>query len=630
MRTLMVAKGTKEVPIWLSYLDLACAALAGALWYALPQLGPWPLAVAVLPWALRLIRTGRLTRTTPFDALLILFLFLAGLAVWSAYDRQEAGPKFWLIAGGVILYYALVNATALGHVRAWLLAVFGAGVAVYFLLTHDWLALPAKIESLTRLGRALQAPLPALPGHRLHPNVAGGIMAAMFPFAVLAVGKAVVGVRHAEGRGRGRWLLLGLGLLVCATLAFGLLMTTSRGAWLALGGALVLGAATWIAWRLSRWLGRHRPALQRWVLPALIVALLAPALALVLGWPGGIGAALDVLPGPNTTSGRAALLRNSLVLVHDYALLGAGLNGFPMLYSTYALLIHVGHSPHTHNLFLDIAIEQGLPSLLVLILAWLLFALAVYRALGRPLLRPNMRRGEEQQGEGAALLGAAALSLVVTLAHGMVDDVYYGSRAVLLLFVPLAFAVPFLVTASRPPGSRGRRRGLLALGGGMGLLVLLALIWRGPMLSLAYSNLGAVHQSQSELSLYSWPEWPIQDALRREIDLSRPLAEYEQALALDPGNASASRRLGQIELSLAEYEDALAHLESAYAAEPWSPTTRQLYGEALIANGFLAEGEALWATLNPGEGQLQARAFWYDFIGDAERAAWMWLAAGDR
>lgn len=618
------ARGTKAAPVWLSYLDLACAALAGALWYALPQAGPWPLVLVLLPWGLRLALTGRLTQTTPFDLLLALFVLLAGLAVWTAYDRQQAGAKFWLIVGAVLLYYALVNARALGQRLAWLLGLFGAGVAVYFLLTHDWSALPAKIEALTHLGETLQAPLPALPGHRLHPNVAGGIMAAMFPYAAVATALAAGLGRGPEHRGRpaGRWLSLTLGLALCAAIAFGLLMTTSRGAWLALGGALILAAAAGLAAAVSR----HgpagaRPAVQKWVLPGLVIGLLVLPLVFALAWPGGIWAALSTLPGPNTGPGRLSLLRNSLVLVHDYALLGAGLEGFQMLYSTYALLIHVGHSPHSHNLFFNVAIEQGLPSLLVLALMWLLFALAVWRALARPL------GGQGSYPAGAGLLAAAGLSLAITLAHGVVDDVYYGSRGVLLLFLPLAFAAPFLLLSGRSPAEGGSRRRVLALPVGLGLVMLLALLWRGPLLSLAFSNLGAVHQSQAELSLYAWPDWPIQDALRREIDLARPVAEFERALALDPRNASANRRLGQIELSLGEYEDALRHLEAAYAAEPWSPTTRQLYGEALLVNGHLAQGQALWAGLDPGEGQLQGRAFWYRYIGDDERAAWIKQAA---
>ncbi len=625
-----VAEGTKTIPIWLSYLDLAAAALAGALWYALPQLGAWPLVLALLPWGLRVVLTGRLTRTTPFDLLLILFLLLSGLAVWTAYDRQAALAKFWLLAGGVLLYYALVNAEGLGYGRAWLLALFGAGVAVYFVLSHDWTAAPPKFEALARLGQALQTFLPGFPDNGLHPNVAGGIMAAMLPFAALAAIQAGRQVRHGGGRTAGRWLWLILVLALCGIVVLGLLLSSSRGAWLALGVALGLGAAAYVARIVFMRLGRHRPALQPWVPLGLVIGLLVIALALAPAWPGGIWAALGNLPGPNTADSRAELQGSSLILAHDYALLGAGLDSFMMLYSTYALLIHVGFIQYSHSLFLDVAIEQGLPSLLVLVLAWLLFGAAVWHMLWRPAENQGRSQGESDSPDAAGLLGAAGLSLVVTLVHGLGDDVYYASGAALLLFLPLAFAAPFLApTGQRSAGRRGRRWAL-ALAAGLGILMLVALIWRKPLLSLAYSNLGAVHQSQAELSVYTWPEWPIQDALRREIDLSRPLAEFEHALSLDPGNATANRRQGQIELSLAEYEEALAHLEVAYAAEPWSPTTRQLYGEALIVNGFVAEGEALWATLELGEGQLQARTFWYEYIGDEERAAWIRQAAHGR
>jgi tetratricopeptide (TPR) repeat protein len=162
---------------------------------------------------------------------------------------------------------------------------------------------------------------------------------------------------------------------------------------------------------------------------------------------------------------------------------------------------------------------------------------------------------------------------------------------------------------------------------GIALLLGLALVWRGPVLSLLYANLGAVHQGQAELGLYSWPEWPVQDAVRRAVDLSQPVAEFERALAFDPQNPTANRRLGMIELSLGEYEDALAHLEAAYAAEPGSAATRQLYGEALIVNGRLDEGRELWAGARNDQAQLDLRAFWYGRIGDAERAAWVEQAA---
>jgi hypothetical protein len=592
------------VPRWLAYADMACAAAAGALWYAFPQAGAWPLALALLPWLARLALTRRLTRRTPFDLPLLLFLVTAGVGVWAAYDRQAAWPKFWLIVGGGLLFYALVNAEAIGRARAWLLTFFGAGVALYFLATHDWEAMPAKIAALTELGRRLQAPLPALPGHRLHPNVAGGIMAMMAPYAGWVTLEAWRDVSRNSGPVSAAELVpLVIGQGALALTLFGLLMTTSRGAWLGLGGALLLAAL----WFVSGWpRGRDRKRRATGFLVLLGVVLV---LALVMGitWRDQIPAALAVLPGGNTAAGRIDLVRNTVTLVRDYRFIGAGLGGYQMLYSTYALLLPVGFSVHSHNLMLNVAVEQGLPAVGALVWMWLLFGAAVWQWL----FRPEGRRLP-------AALGAAGLSLVVILLHGLVDDVLYGSRAVLLLFVPLAFAMPPI---------RPRRRASLwsTLGPPLGILLLLglALVWRKPLSSTILSNLGAVHQSQAELGVYRRPEWPIQDAVRREVDLGPAVTAFERALDLDPRNATANRRLGMIELSLGEYEDALAHLETAYAEEPGGVTTRQLYGEALIVNGQVDEGRALWADVSSEQGQLQARAHWYRSVGDAERAAWV-------
>lgn len=122
----------------------------------------------------------------------------------------------------------------------------------------------------------------------------------------------------------------------------------------------------------------------------------------------------------------------------------------------------------------------------------------------------------------------------------------------------------------------------------------------------------------------------MQDALRREVDLSRPMAEFERALSFHPRNATANRRLGMIELALGEYDDALTHLAAAYAVEPESETTRQLYGEALIVNGWMDAGRALWAGVTNTHRQLQSRVYWYQLTGDTTRAVWIQQALEGR
>jgi tetratricopeptide (TPR) repeat protein len=354
----------------------------------------------------------------------------------------------------------------------------------------------------------------------------------------------------------------------------------------------------------------------------LAVGLAIGLVAAIMAAPSIVNA-LSTVDGAEVGSRRLLLLRNTLPLVRDYLFIGAGLGNYEMIYSTYVLLLHVGFIDHSHNLFLNVAVEQGLVALLSLVWMWVIFVWAV----GRAMLSRRSRRGRRA-------LFAAALSLTIILVHGLVDGALYGSRGALLLFVPLAFAVPFArarhrgkVAAAAPGASLGLR---VAVPLGICALLLAALVGRHTILSLVFSNLGAVHQGRAELGVYSWPEWPIQDEVRRTVDLDKPIAEFEQALALDPGNPTANRRLAMIELARGEYDDALRHLQAGYAAEPNSETMRQLLGEALIATGRLEEGQALWAGVGNDLNQLDLRAFWYGHIQDAERAAWVREAAEGR
>jgi O-antigen ligase len=557
------------------------------------------LLLVAIPWLLRLERTGQWDWRTPFDWPLLLFLVTAAVSVWAAYDRSAALAKFWMIVAAVCLFYAflafgLPGSRSQGEnwaaTPAWLLAGCGGIVSLYFLATHNWHDLPAKIAVLAGLGRGLQALLPELPGQGLNPNVAGGMLAMAAPFAAT--------VTWASGHRR-KWPAFILGLALLGVTLSGLLLTTSRGAWLALAAAAVLAGL----WLLAGLFSADNPGRRRrlfvgllllGVLLILCTALLRPDL------PGRLIAGLPALAG---VENRLDIYRNSLILAQDYLFTGAGLAGYMMLYSTYALLIHVGYFGYAHNLFLDVTIEQGLFALLALLWLWATFGLALWRRAGAGIIQP--------------WLAAAALSLLTIIVHGLVDDAIYGNQGLMLLFLPLAFALPFPQPAE---AFNLASRGPLPLAAlGLLLLIMAAIFWK-PVASMAISNLAAVRQSRAELSRYNWPEWPIQDALRRELDLADVVAGYQSALALNPDNASANRRLGQIELSLGDYEAALEHLGQAHALSAWDNATRQLYGEALLLNGQVERGLSLLAGVNNAQNQLGARAYWYQASG-AEGAA---------
>ena len=541
-------------------------------------------------------------RRTAFDGPLLLFLLSAALGAWLAADQAAAWRKFLLVVGGIVLFWGISRAP--DHIRGGNggrhflvrlpLLLLPPAIAVYLLITHDWqseMGIPAWLDPL-RLW--LGAWRPEALGYRLHPNQVGGIIAAFIPLqiAALSAGK------------KSRALSWVAALLLCLS-AIGLLMSATRGAWLALA-VVMTGWALWLLSERLAWPGQAERSTCRWCKFWVV----APAVAGVV-----VYLALVITPFANRLgeidTGRLALWRNSLHLVSDYPFSGLGLASFEMPYSSYALLLHVGFLSHAHNLLLDVWLEQGLLGLAAI--AWLFVAAALRNQPESYWWKPAMA------------------SLAVILLHGLVDDAFYGydGIGILLLFVPFALlAGPSDMSGQTERLAAASEKSSLRLVVSfvvltLALLALIAFLFLPSWHAALQSNLGALAQTRAELAVYRWPDWPSQDALRRssEIDLTPALARYRAALAKNPTDVTANRRLGQIELSVGEYESARGHLEAAYAVAPDQRATRQLLGESYAVTGDIEQAAALWRTVDTSQGQLDIRQWWYEYIGEPQRAA---------
>jgi tetratricopeptide (TPR) repeat protein len=199
------------------------------------------------------------------------------------------------------------------------------------------------------------------------------------------------------------------------------------------------------------------------------------------------------------------------------------------------------------------------------------------------------------------------------------------------LFLPFGFTLILLLgnTSQQPkPWSDAalRRVNRFALVGCLAPIVAInaLFLWPGS-LAAQEANMGAVRQTRAELAIYRWPEWPIQDELRRNnaVDLSAAVDHYMNALALNPMNVTAHRRLGQIAISTGHYEAAQQHLEIAYSLAPDQRATRQMLGEIYAINGDLEKAVQLWKTIDTTNDQLNARYWWYDHIGAEQEADWL-------
>ena len=595
----------------LPYVELGCALFAGVLWflqggavsYRGDRPGPWPLLLLALMLGVYGLRTGFAVHPSRFNVLLALFVFSALVGTQTAYAPGPAWAKFWLVVGAWGLYYALVHQPDLAHLYGALTVggLFGVALTVYFFLANDWNAHPLKVPALVALGESISALLPRLSVKITNPNIIGGMLAMTLPFYVPLVRLA----REETSLRLPAWLRRAFPFLWAAAagiVLFGLLMTTTRGAW----SATLVGFALWGLWR---GLGRRVTdrARVQWIagLFILVGVLVALVLYAVLAYD---------LPGAGAVTGRLALLKGALPLAWDYVLTGSGLGTFQMNFSIYTLLIHVGYIINSHNVFVDLLVEQGIVGLclylgLVICCVW-----QGVRAL---------RRADRPQ---AWIVEAGLVSLATILIHGQVEDVLYGSQWLLLFFVPFALVQWGAAAVRGPVHSAPRLPRRLAGGVLGGLLLLGAVFWR-PLLAQGYASLGAMRQARIELARYEFGKTPgfIMDSIRQVENLEEAVTLFQRAIALDPGNITACRRLAGIHLSRGEYDTALRYSDAAWAAGHRDSVTRLLRGDALVAFGRIEEAAEVIGGLTWAQARLEGQAwdrYWAN--DDFVRSAYAW------
>jgi hypothetical protein len=537
---------------------LASAMAAGAIWYLRPQTGWLPLLIALAPWLLRAVIGSFAYQPALTDLPMALFMATAAGSLWLSYDQEAANAKYWLIIGAVLIFYAAAHQS---RQNLWLLTGFlillGIGVGVYFLLTHDWQVQPARIEFFNRVGLRIMSVRPTLGLDTIHPNVAAGLTALIFPFPV------ALGLRALRSKNQWRIVIPGFLFAVGSGVffIFVLLVTTSRGAWLALGAALVL----WLAWEGSLVMsdnGRKNPQL---IFAVTLLTLAVIGLFIVFTYPGGPVALINQLPGPSNVGSRSKLVRDTFYLIGDFSLIGAGLASFPGLYSNYILILPSFVLGHSHNLLLDITLEQGPLGVAAFLGVW-----------GGSLwlmLRP--KSGERRIRHLSLLQGAVASSSVILLLHGLIDDPLYGSRAVLFLFLIPGFAVAISKSRSREKteNNHKKRRFLLirtrTFVAGTALmfvaLVFYVLLSRNQILSDWYANRGAIEMARVELADWPTDQW---DDGRHAANLAPAEALFNQALTYNQMNNTAHYRLGLIAMLKRDFEKAIGHLEAAQQLEP--------------------------------------------------------------
>lgn len=575
---------------WFALADLVLVSLCGLIWYTWPQVGGWLFLVALLPWFVRLVSGSPPYQWTPLDLVLVVFIITAVVGLWATYDLSGGWDKFWIIVGAILLFYALA-----GQPRAnlWpvlhLIAGFGAFLAIYFLLIYDWTVKPTDIAVLTRIGLWWMGIRPGISASELHPNIAGSILAVFFPLSVALVVYA--------RRKQNRFLLL-FAIFTGVLLLMGLLLASSRLAWIALGISLGL----WALWELSAYLARRTPLGSYTIFAIGVLFGVMFVYWMVSSTPGGVIVLLDQLPGSDNASSRLEVIRDVTKLVPDYPYTGGGLVALPGLYSQYIRVVPEYTINNSHNLFLNIALEQGY------------FGLGFFILMLLVSLWSLKKSQFDRYYRWAVLAGFLVLIFI-----GLADDPFYGGRGTpLLLLLPgLAMA---LGRVEEKTGDEILRSTLVLnvrvrwaiIMGGLLLVTLLAFSFWKSLVAGLYANLGSVQMARYELDGFPIDDWDE----RRDLELLGPSYDnFTRSIALNPYNFTAQYRMGLIAMRARDFESAVSHLQVAYSLDPEHRGLRKVLGYAYLWTGQFDKAVPLMIDIPWIEGEIRSYRKWWQTQG---------------
>ncbi len=356
-------------------------------------------------YLLKLLRGKRTFRFNAMDcAVLVFFIFMMGGGVSSVGRGASLQPALVYLCF-MLGYFLVVNLVrgefwlkrCLGAVVIGAVLVSGYGVYQNFFGEQDttWQDTEMFEEISGRVVSTFE-----------NPNVLGEYLIMVIP---LLLAFAVVSKKPSTGFAS--LLMFALG---CACLIY----TWSRGAWLGMILAMLVFFLVYT---------------RKTMAVCLAALFLIPFLPLVL--PETILTRFTSIGdlGDSSTSYRVSIWVASMKVIenHPFAGIGIGTGAFSKVYPLYSLS-GIEKAPHSHNLFLQTAIEIGIPGLLVLLGVIFIFAQNSFSFFKK------CKNGVMKEGKIISL--ALFAGIMGVLLQGLTDYIWYNYRLYLMFWIVIGLA----------------------------------------------------------------------------------------------------------------------------------------------------------------------------------------------
>ena len=126
---------------------------AGVMKWVDPLVIGIAIALALLPWLVRLVAFGRLSRSAFIGGPMALLAASAPAALWAAYDPALSWPMVLTLLGSIGLFFAVVNTPLSPRWVSRALVLVASLGALYFVTQYGRFDYPQETGTFARLGQ---------------------------------------------------------------------------------------------------------------------------------------------------------------------------------------------------------------------------------------------------------------------------------------------------------------------------------------------------------------------------------------------------------------------------------------------------------------------------------------------
>ncbi len=404
----------------------------------------WLLLLIPLLWIVAKFTKKQPIPQSPLNLVLVIILFQVLISLYATYDIAVSLQKITGVIWGIAVFFALLRLSKnrKGIILTVLVFIAGStGIVILGFLGIEW---PTnKIIIFNQIFERFPSILDVIPNLQdgFHPNEVGGALTWVIPFWVATIGWMMLRSRKIKKVIKSPVLLLFflINLILLLLSSIVLIFSQSRSAYIGIAVGLVL--MLFIA----------LPKKARYFYSGLLILGGIVLMYLILNgqfmflvnqiFPDSGTASMAF--STNTLSGRIEIWARAIYAVQDFAFTGMGMNTFRTIVNvlyplqTISADVPIKDIGHAHNLFLQTALDLGIPGLIAFIGMYIISFWMLSVNLKRLKIKSkptNFNRLFTKEMYYVICLGLLG-GQIAHITYGLTDAIAFGAKPGILFWV---------------------------------------------------------------------------------------------------------------------------------------------------------------------------------------------------